>query len=213
MESSERAPEIIIIAGPNGSGKTTITAQFLRHEWSEGILYINPDIIAQEMFGDWNSAEAIIKSAQYCESLREKCLLERRSFVFETVFSAKDKVDFILRAKSAGYFIRLFFIGTSSPAINASRIANRVMEGGHDVAISKIISRYQKSIINCSLVASLVDRLYVYDNSIDNAVATLQYRLSDGVLVKQYVDDIVEWANRILAQTGQNRDGSSQSSQ
>lgn len=92
----------------------------------------------------------------------------------------------------------LFFIGTSSPTINASRIANRVMEGGHDVSITKIISRYQKSIINCSFIANIVDRLYVYDNSIDNAVATLQYRLSNGVLVKQYVDDIVEWAKRIL---------------
>lgn len=205
MESSNKSPELIIIAGPNGSGKTTITTQFLHHEWSEGILYINPDIIAQEKFGDWNSTESILKAAQYCENLREDCLLERRSFVFETVFSAKDKIDFILRAKEAGFFIRLFFIATSSPAINASRIANRVMEGGHDVAISKIISRYQKSIINCSLIAPIVDRLYVYDNSVDNAMATLQYRLSNGVLVKQYVDEVIGWAMRILKQTGQNR--------
>ncbi len=206
MGSSNKSPELIIIAGPDGSGKTTITTQFLHHEWSEGILYINPDIIAQEKFGDWNSTEAVLKAAQYCESLRENCLLEKRSFVFETVFSAKDKIDFILRAKAAGFFIRLFFIATSSPTINASRIANRVMEGGHDVAISKIISRYQKSIINCSLIAPIVDRLYVYDNSVDDAMAALQYRLSNGVLVKQYVDDIVEWAKRILKQTGQKTD-------
>ena len=198
MECSEKSPEMIIIAGPNGSGKTTITNQFLHHEWAEGTLYINPDVIAQEIFGDWNSYESVIKAAKYCESLREQCLNEGRSFVFETVFSSPDKIDFILRAKAAGFFIRLFFIGTSSPTINASRIANRVMEGGHDVAITKIISRYQKSIINCSFIANIVDRLYVYDNSVDNAVATLQYRLSNGVLVKQYVDDIVEWAKRIL---------------
>lgn len=206
MESSDKAPEIIIIAGPNGSGKTTITTQFLHHEWSEGILYINPDYIALQKFGDWNSSESVLKAAQYCEDLREDCLRKKRSFVFETVFSAKDKVDFILRAKAAGYFIRLFFIATSSPAINASRIANRVMEGGHDVAISKIISRYQKSIINCCLIAPVVDRLYVYDNSVDNAMASLQFRLSNGVLVKQYVDEIEEWAKRILKETEQNRD-------
>lgn len=206
MESSDKAPEMIIIAGPNGSGKTTITTQFLHHDWSEGILYINPDIIAQQEFGDWNSTESVLKAAQYCEKLREDCLQKRRSFVFETVFSAQDKLDFILRAKAAGYFIRLFFIATSSPAINASRIANRVMEGGHDVAISKIISRYQKSIINCSLIATVVDRLYVYDNSVDNAMACLQFRLSNGVLVKQYVDEIEDWAKHILRQAGQNRE-------
>lgn len=115
MESSDKAPEMIIIAGPNGSGKTTITTQFLHHDWSEGILYINPDIIAQQEFGDWNSAESVLKAAQYCEKLREDCLQKRRSFVFETVFSAQDKLDFILRAKAAGYFIalhtfRLFFL-------------------------------------------------------------------------------------------------------
>lgn len=124
MEFSDRAPEMIVIAGPNGSGKTTITTQFLQHDWSEGILYINPDIIAQQEFGDWNSNEAVLKAAQYRENLREDCLRKRRSFVFETVFSANDKIDFILRAKAARYFIRLFFIATSSPAINASRIAN-----------------------------------------------------------------------------------------
>lgn len=203
MESSEKSPEMIVIAGPNGSGKTTITTQFLHHEWSEGTIYINPDIVAREIFGDWNSEESIIKAARYCENLREECLKEKRSFVFETVFSAQDKIDFIIRANQAGFFIRLFFIGTSSPIINASRIANRVMEGGHDVAIPKIISRYQKSIINCSLIANIVDRLYVYDNSVDNAMATLQYRLSNGVLVKQYVDNIIEWAKRILIQPGQ----------
>ena len=37
MVYSDKSPEMIIIAGPNGSGKTTITTQFLHHEWAEGI--------------------------------------------------------------------------------------------------------------------------------------------------------------------------------
>jgi predicted ABC-type ATPase len=39
---------------------------------------------------------------------------------FETVFSAPDKVEFLHRARQAGYFVRVFFIGTSDPRINAS---------------------------------------------------------------------------------------------
>ncbi len=35
----------------------------------EDALYINPGTIAQEIFGDWNSTEAIF--IQYCENLRE----------------------------------------------------------------------------------------------------------------------------------------------
>jgi len=41
------------------------------------------------------------------------------------------------------------------------------MNGGHDVPITKIISRFSKSISNCAVMATLVDRLYVYDNSED----------------------------------------------
>ncbi len=93
---------------------------------------------------------------------------------------------------------RLFFIATKHPSINASRITKRVMEGGHDVPIAKIISRYYKSILNCELIANVVDRLYVYDNSIDGEEAKPLFRLSNGVLGKMYVDKLPEWAKNIL---------------
>ena len=83
-------------------------------------------------------------------------------------------------------------------SINAARIAQRVMEGGHDVPITKVISRYQKSILNCKRVAAIADRVYVYDNSIDDAEARLLFRMTDGKLFKQYTDDIPEWALTIL---------------
>ncbi len=201
MATTEHKPELIIIAGPNGSGKTSITQKFLHHEWAEGTTYINPDQVAKDMFGDWNDSEAVLKAANYCSDLREQCLRDKKGFVFETVFSAQDKIDFVIRAKQAGFFIRIFFISTSNPAINASRIAKRVMEGGHDVPITKIISRYNKSIQNCKTVASIVDRLYVYDNSIDDVDARPLFRLSEGVLAKQYTDDIPDWAQNILLLT------------
>ena len=198
MATAEHKPELIIIAGPNGSGKTSITQKFLHHEWAEGTIYINPDQVAKDMFGDWNNEEAVLKAANYCSELREKCLTEKKSFVFETVFSAQDKIDFVIRAKKAGFFIRIFFISTSNPTINASRIAKRVMEGGHDVPIRKIRSRYNKSIQNCKTIAPIIDRLYVYDNSIDDADARPLFRLTNGQLVKQYTADLPEWSLTIL---------------
>lgn len=59
MTSSHR-PLLIVIAGPNGSGRTTITSQLLRHEWLEDAVYINPDNVARDKFGDWNSLEAVL---------------------------------------------------------------------------------------------------------------------------------------------------------
>ena len=96
MVKTEHRPELIIIAGPNGSGKTSVTQKFLHHEWAEGTIYINPDEVAKERFGDWNSREAIISAANYCAEWRERCLAEKNSFVFETVMSAEDKLDFFI---------------------------------------------------------------------------------------------------------------------
>lgn len=118
--------------------------------------------------------------------------------IFETVMSAPDKIDFIRRAKQAGYFVRIFFISTANPTINASRIARRVMKGGHDVPIPKIISRYIKSIANCAEIAQEVDRLYVYDNSREDEKALPLFRLRDGQLGKMYVDSVPRWAENII---------------
>ncbi len=194
MADNMHKPVLIVIAGPNGSGKTTITSRILQHEWLEDSIYINPDNVAQQKFGDWNNQEAVLKAAQYCQNQREECLANKQSMIFETVMSAAEKLDFILRAKKQGFFIRLFFVGTSSPTINASRIASRVLKGGHDVPIIKIISRYFKSIGNCKLAASLADRTYVYDNSIDGVEAQLLFRMTEGKIFKEYVKEIPEWA-------------------
>ena len=151
----------------------------------------------QNEYGDWNSPEAVIKAANKAADLREKFLLKKEGILFETVLSATDKLDYIKRAKDAGYFIRLFYVGTDHPSINASQIANRVIEGGHDVPISKIISRFTKSIVNCSIIAPLVDRLYVYDNSVEYAEPKLLFRATNGKLEKVYVDVNI-WAQSIL---------------
>ena len=190
-------PKLIIIAGPNGAGKTSVTNKILQHDWMEGCVYVNPDNIARDVFGDWNSPDAVLKAARRAAEMREECLEKKESLLFETVLSAPDKLDFIRRAKMAGYFMRLFFVGTDNPAINASRIARRVMEGGHDVPISKIVSRYTKSIANCAVAASIVDRTYIYDNSVDYADPRLLFRVNDGKLEKVYVR-VNDWADEIL---------------
>ena len=43
---NEKNPTLCIVAGPNGSGKTSTTVQLLHNEWAENSLYINPDNIA-----------------------------------------------------------------------------------------------------------------------------------------------------------------------
>lgn len=185
-------PRLLLVAGPNGAGKTTVTERGLEHEWFSGCEYVNPDFIARDEFGDWNSEAAVRQAADLASKRRERCLVEHRSLAFESVFSAPDKVDFMRRAQAAGYFTRVFFVATRDPSINAARVARRVMQGGHDVPIQKIIARHFRSIANCALVAREVDRLYLYDNSVDGEQAALVLRANKGKVIKQY-SPVPEW--------------------
>ncbi len=178
-------PRLVVIAGPNGSGKTSITEQFrdLRRKWMRGCVYVNPDEIARERFGDWNDPSAVLSAARYAENLRERLLQERADFAFETVLSTPEKVDFLKRA---------------------ARIVSRMEDGGHAVPIEKIVSRYAKSLTNALLVARFAERAYFYDNSTEVAPGDVPvwnplFRTKCGLLVEKYPrPDAHAWAAEIF---------------
>lgn len=177
-------PRLVLIAGANGCGKTTLTKQLLDHPWTDGCVFINPDEIAQEKFGGW-SEETFQKTQAFCEELRCKLLNQGKSMVLETCFTHEEKLEFVMKAKKLGYFVRLYFIGTDTPVINSGRVCNRMLNGGHEVAISKIIKRHSGVITMSLLSAPVVDRLYVFDNSTEGKPPVELFRVRDGVVVKR----------------------------
>lgn len=187
---------LLVVAGPNGSGKTSVTEQGLRHEWFRDCLYINPDNIARDKFGDWNAPEAILQAARLSDTMREEALAAKQSLAFETVLSTDGKLDYLRRAKAAGYFIRLFFVGTESPAINAARITERFIKGGHEVPIAKIVARYGRSMANSVTAARIADRAYFYDNTPEDQPVRLIFRCKDGRPDKSY-GSLPNWAEPI----------------
>lgn len=195
-------PVLLVIAGPNGAGKTTLTERLRKDRWSEGVEYLNPDEVARDRFGDWNSPEAVMDAARWTTARREELLAAREGIAFETVLSADDKIDFLARAREAGYFIRVFFVSTSDPRINAARVAGRVMSGGHTVPIEKILSRYERSMANLTAAIAMADRVYIYDNSVDGVEATLCARTENGQLRKLYVD-LPAWVNASVSALAQ----------
>jgi predicted ABC-type ATPase len=191
-------PVLLVIAGPNGAGKTTVTTRLQAERWSEGVEYLNPDEIARDRFGDWNSPEAVLSAARWTDARREELLAQRLGIAFETVLSTDAKIEFLARARDRGYFLRVFFIGTSDPRINAARVAGRVMIGGHTVPIEKILSRYIRSMANLSAAIGLSDRVYMYDNSVDGTEARLCARTQNGLLRKIY-GPLPHWIDDAIA--------------
>ena len=138
----------------------------------------------------------MIQAANKAKATRDYCLAHNISIAFETVFSTQEKLEFLKRAKDAGFFIRFFFVCTNDPSINAQRVAQRVMEGGHDVPIPKIIDRYYRSISNALQAIKFVDRAYFYDNTEANTDPQLLFRVKEGKIEKTY-SDVSPWAKSI----------------
>ena len=51
---------------------------------------------------------------------------------------------------------------------------------------------------NAAQAIELVDHAYIYDNSVENVLPQLLYRTVDGEVLKQYTDDVPEWAEMFL---------------
>jgi predicted ABC-type ATPase len=84
-------PVLFVVAGPNGSGKTTVTERLRAERWSEGVEYLNPDEVARDRFGDWNSREAVLDAARWTDARREELLASGQGIAFETVLSIEGK--------------------------------------------------------------------------------------------------------------------------
>jgi predicted ABC-type ATPase len=77
MVKENHKPVLIVIAGPNGSGKTTITSKILKHEWLENALYINPDQVAR-MLNENGSAYLIDETKKFKQWILQMCSPETK---------------------------------------------------------------------------------------------------------------------------------------
>ena len=153
-ESMEKKPEIIVFAGPNGSGKTTITKMANIIE-----PYINADDIKKTNY--CTDMEAAIMA----DNMRNKLIDDNQSFTFETVLSTDRNIKLLKRAKDKGYFIRCIYVLTANPQINVSRVFVRTQSGGHDVPKEKIFLRYNKALKLIPELLNICDVCHIYDNS------------------------------------------------
>jgi predicted ABC-type ATPase len=154
MLSKNRLPEVVVFAGPNGSGKTTIT-----HMLKTVGVYINADDIKKSSL--CTDLEAAIKA----EELREHMLKTGKEFTFETVLSTDRNLKLLKKAKEKGYFIRCFYILTNNYKINKARVRMRESMGGHDVPEEKIKSRYEKALNLLPELIKVCDIVHIYDNT------------------------------------------------
>src|SRR2546428_9336758 len=155
---------IFIIAGANGSGKTTFALEFLPRE-ADCPDFINVDLIAAGL-SPFDPDRAAIRAGRLMLAEIHSRIRKRSSFAFETTLSGHGYAQMIPRWRAAGYYVKLIFLNLPTPDLAVARVAARVAQGGHNVPDSVIRRRFDRSLRTFrELYSALVNRWESYDNS------------------------------------------------
>jgi predicted ABC-type ATPase len=153
-----------VIAGPNGSGKTTFANEFLPIE-AECLNFINADLIAHGL-SPFQPEKMGVEAGRLMIQRIDECVRKNESFAFETTLSGKGYTRRVQYWKKQGYEIVMYYLKLPSVDIAIERVKLRVAQGGHDVPEKDIRRRFDRSWTNFETTyKSLVDSWTVFDTS------------------------------------------------
>lgn len=155
---------LYIIAGPNGSGKTTFAKKFLPL-YAHCDNFINADLIAQGL-SPFSPSVAAMKAGRLVLQEIQSLAAKGADFAFETTLSGKAYLSLLKELKNKDYRINLFFLWIPSADLALGRIKDRVAGGGHDVPAADVKRRFRRSTYNfLKFYRPLLDSWYLFDNS------------------------------------------------
>ena len=158
-------PNLFIISGCNGAGKTTASMTVLP-ETLECHEFVNCDEIAKGL-NPLNPDSAKVTAARLMLVRIKKLISLDADFAIETTLATKSYHALVKNAQEKGYNIKLLYFWLQSPELALQRVAERVKNGGHNVEEHIIRRRYSSGIRNLfKLYLPVVDYFILIDNSV-----------------------------------------------
>ena len=157
--------QIIVLAGTNGAGKSSVAGAFLR---ASGGDYCNPDELTRELLAqnpELSESEANSRAWAINRDALAAAIESGKDYAFETTLGGRSIPALLAKAARAGIAVRMWFVGLDSVERHLERIAQRVASGGHAIPEAKVRERYRGSLLNLIELMPLLAELRVFDNS------------------------------------------------
>ena len=152
---------LTVVAGPNGSGKTSVIK---RVEFAGRANLLEADAIASQIYAAAAMRAAIPAGREVLRRAQE-FLDSAEDFAIETTLSGNWTRRLISESLVRHLFVRLLYICLDSPERCIQCVNERVAQGGHDIPATDVRRRYFRSLGNLRQVLGIVDEVIVYDNS------------------------------------------------
>lgn len=157
-------PHLIIIAGSNGSGKTTAAPALLKDALHVND-FVNADTIASGLCA-FQPESAAIQAGRIMLQRIHSLAEENVNFAFETTLASRSFATWIPKLKQQGYRFELIFLWLRDVDLAVLRVKERIKMGGHAVPELTIRRRYTMGLKNFfNLYRPLADAWQFYDNS------------------------------------------------
>ena len=179
-----KVPQLYIISGCNGAGKTTASYTILP-EILECKEFVNADEIARGL-SPFQPEKVAIEAGKIMLKRIDELIKEKTNFAIETTLASKIHKNTILLAREEGYFITLVYFWLSSVKLAEERVNIRVKEGGHDIDRHVIERRYYAGIKNLfDIYLSIVDMALIFDNSTVEHILIAEKTLNDKIQITE----------------------------
>lgn len=159
-------PNLYIISGCNGAGKTTASFTVLP-EMLNCKEFVNADEIARGI-SPFRPESVSIQAGKIMLKRIDELLNQNIDFAIETTLTTKSYLNTIKRAKALGYQVTLLYFWLNDVELAIERVKNRVVEGGHHIPEDVIRRRYSKGIENLKDFTNQSDYWVVINNSSEN---------------------------------------------
>ena len=159
-------PSLYIIAGPNGAGKTTFIKRFAPRHLAL-LDFLNADEMARGL-SPLAPERAQIEAGRLMLERVRQFIANAKSFAMETTLSGRTYRLLLKQARDAGFATHLDFLVLPSVEDSIRRVANRVIQGGHNVPEADLRRRFRLGLQNLfSLYRPFCDTWNVYLNADD----------------------------------------------